>query len=102
MGLEDRDWYRDLQRERAGLKPKWGNWRDKSKSNFSDPEPPPFREKTRINRPDEPPEAVFISRSGETEFEPNRAPDIHPILTFLGVAIFCIVVYGLARIFRIR
>lgn len=27
MSLDDRDWYRDLMRERAGLKPKWQLWR---------------------------------------------------------------------------
>ena len=27
MSLDDRDWYRDAMRERAGLKPKWQLWR---------------------------------------------------------------------------
>lgn len=27
MSLDDRDWYRDVMRERAGLKPKWQLWR---------------------------------------------------------------------------
>lgn len=30
MSLDDRDWYRDLQRERQGLKPKWQFWRKNS------------------------------------------------------------------------
>lgn len=29
MGMHDRDWYRDLLRERAGLKPRWTTWRDR-------------------------------------------------------------------------
>lgn len=29
MSLEDRDWYRDLLRQRAGMKPKWNLWRAK-------------------------------------------------------------------------
>ena len=27
MSLDDRDWYRDAMRERAGLKPKWQLWK---------------------------------------------------------------------------
>lgn len=27
MSLDDRDWYRDILRERAGLKPKWQLWK---------------------------------------------------------------------------
>lgn len=31
MSLDDRDWYRDIQRQRAGLRPKWNLWRSKRK-----------------------------------------------------------------------
>lgn len=29
MSIENRDWYRDLLRQRAGMKPKWQLWRTK-------------------------------------------------------------------------
>lgn len=33
MSLDDRDWYRDVMRERDGLKPKWQLWKSKGLKN---------------------------------------------------------------------
>ena len=40
MGLDDRDWYRDVQRERQGLKPKWQLWKSGSNRIQTDPHNP--------------------------------------------------------------
>jgi hypothetical protein len=78
MSLDDRDWYRDLMRERAGLKPKWQLWKLKAS------------QKNPLIRP------LAELMDGSFVRKPLRL--WHPVLLILVFAVICIFTFALLKI----
>jgi len=75
MSLDDRDWYRDVMRERAGLKPKWQLWR-KAVAPVDERHNPYY---VKPSRPSEP---------------------WHPIFSILLFLVICLGTFLLLRLFK--
>lgn len=73
MSLDDRDWYRDVLRERAGLKPKWQLWKSK-----------------RVP-------------SADVRHNPHYVKELqpwHPVLQILLFAVICLFTFLILRFFK--
>lgn len=76
MSLDDRDWYRDVLRERAGLKPKWQLWKIK---------------------PSLPVDALHNPYYVKSVKQPRPW---HPVLQILLFVVICLVTFLVLRLFK--
>lgn len=77
MGMEDRDWYRDLMLERQGLRPRWQLWKSKQ----------PVKQPVRNER-DNP---YYV--------DPASVPrPWHPVLRILLFVVICLVTFLFLRL----
>lgn len=91
MGMEDREWYRDIHRERAGLKPKHQRLRNKLDISNRERDNPYFVESSRSSPLQQ--GVSFFSK-------PAKPRSWHPVLQILLFVAICTVTFLLLRFFK--